>query len=254
MPTFAEVLRQLTPEARELLIQMVEAHMASEPGDREFMTMRTGAGTIMLFTGSAPFAGDGIDRTAMNDLASLSVIRHVRNDRHGNAVYDISPNSRTTYGLIMAERGGAVAAIEAPVRRLAESKALAHQHSGVSHHLTEALELLWSESTTDQTVSAFGAHLRSALADLAGDLTLRTSNPESVVESLQVWLAGRTQVRSGDALVEMAKTVVSLTQRLTHIRDETAKGRPLEGWHELRRAAFLASMLCFELAEVAGGR
>ncbi len=254
MATFADVLRQLTPEAKDLLVRMVDAHLASDPGDREFFTVRTGAGTGMIFTGNAPFNGEQIDRTALNDLSQTQAIRLLRHDRHRNPVFDIGPNARRLYALLMAERGHAASSVEEPVRRMMESRAMVEAHPGVAHHLSEAFALLWSDSTSDQTVSELGAHLRSALADLVGDLTARQSNPEQIAKSLETWVAGRAEVRSGNALVSMAKTVLALTQRLTHIREEANEGRPIEGWHELRRAAFLTSLLCYELAEVASGR
>ena len=49
------------------------------------------------------------------------------------------------------------------------------------------------------------------------------------------------------SLVDLLATVLSLDQRVTHVRDEVDKGVPLRCWDEVRRAVFTTVFACAEL-------
>jgi hypothetical protein len=57
--------------------------------------------------------------------------------------------------------------------------------------------------------------------------------------------------RKGKVLLELVRHNLGCCQRLTHIHDETERGRPLRSLDELRRMVFVTSAVCYELAALA---
>lgn len=119
-----------------------------------------------------------------------------------------------------------------------------------AHHLSEALALLWSgTASTEPAVVEIGSHLRSALQALVHDVA--GGKPGQANENVRRWAPTVTAAREAALLVAMVEHAHSCCQRLTHIRDESAKGRPLRSVDELRRIAFLTTVVCNEVAAAA---
>ena len=49
-------------------------------------------------------------------------------------------------------------------------------------------------------------------------------------------------------------STLRLDHRLNHVRDEVGKGEPTPTYEEMRRAAFLTALVCYELDRAVGGR
>lgn len=247
---YGEIAKRLTPDAEALFVAMVDAHLASRKGDREFVLMQLGEGSYIYWTGDSTFSENTADESALRDLAGYGLLRVVRHGNDGAPTYDIPGDGLAFYRALREVRGQPITNVESAVRRLTEGAEFARTHSGVSDHLRMALELLWSDRVDDKTVSNLGSHLRSAIIDLVNTMAGATS--EDVASSLKRALdscaqEGRIQEREVVMLLELVRACQSLNKRLTHIRDETSKGRPLRNWDELRRATYLTTVLCSEL-------
>lgn len=48
-------------------------------------------------------------------------------------------------------------------------------------------------------------------------------------------------------IVELARVVLRLDNRLNHVRDERDRAAPEVEWEEIRRAAFATTVACYEL-------
>jgi hypothetical protein len=74
---------------------------------------------------------------------------------------------------------------------------------------------------------------------------------EKPVERLRTWLEAQNLPKREQTaiarLVELTDAVLRLDQRLAHVRDEAGKGEPPITWEEIRRAAFLTAVVCYEL-------
>lgn len=123
--------------------------------------------------------------------------------------------------------------VEDFVRNTVDGANFARDHPGAAHHLTEAFALLWSDNTNSQVIAEIGEHLRGAIMDMAHDLTGGKGPPEKPVEQLRGYLQhigdhlGDRECAVLDSLIGLASITLHLDQRLTHIRDEVGKGRPL---------------------------
>ena len=80
---------------------------------------------------------------------------------------------------------------------------------------------------------------------------MAASKPEQANENVRRWAPTVAAEREAALLVAMVEHAHSCCQRLTHIRDESAKGRPLRSVDELRRIAFLTTVVCNEVAAAA---
>ena len=135
-------------------------------------------------------------------------------------------------------------------RRLVNDDDFSDRFPTSAHHLSEALALLWSNhASTETAVVEIGTHLRSALQSLVHDVA--GGKPEQANENIRRWAPTVTADREAALLVAMVEHAHSCPQRLTHIRDESAKGRPLRSIDELRRIAFLTTVVCNEVAAAA---
>lgn len=252
-PKYVDIVARLTPEAEQLFVRMVEAHLAAPTGrSREFYTwgLSRRDPRLRLIDGDAV----PVDPSALRDLESYSLIRLVRVGRQSDRVYDVSGESLKFYRWLQTYRGEPIEAPAESARRLVEGDGFAAAHAGSAHHISEALALAWSDRTDDQTVSEIGTHLRSAVMDLVSDLVGdRLTDPEQPKKRVAEWLPDKVGEREAEALVNLVEWTVKLANRLAHVRDEIGKGRPLRGWDEVRRAAHLTSVVCFELSAVARG-
>lgn len=252
---FTDIASRITVEAEQLFNEMVETHLASEPGHRFFMAHVTNRGMHMQFVGqtSVPFEDQLIDEPALDDLRGYNLVRR-KSTRQNTTSYNISGEAIRFHAWLRNHRGKPLESIEVAARRLVSGDAFASSHSTTAYHLEQAMGLLWSEGTADNKVAVeLGMHLRSALIDVVGDLTGTTSKPEDVAGNLTGWLARRPTDRESKAiasLVQLAIDTQSLNQRVTHIRDDMSKGESPLTWEEMRRATFLTVVCCNELARL----
>ena len=155
----------------------------------------------------------------------------------------------------MAKQGTALEQVDTDVRRVIEGEAFAAMHAGAAHHLREAFALLWQDRLDDQAVSELGDHLRKALMDTVTDVVGDTpGKQEKPVERLRDWVSGlevndREQAVL-EALVELARATLRLDHRLNHIRDEADLDQPPATKAELRRAAFVTTLVCDQLSSL----
>jgi len=262
--TYDEVLVRLSPEAVILFKEMVEAHLLAGSGDRVFLCV-AGGGTCLIFSGtSRPRLGarprqswDDIDAGALMDLASFGLL-HTEYNSSGDPVYRISGQGQHFYSWLTARSGSPVLQVDEQVRRLVSDR-FASAHVNAAHHLSEAFNLLWSQSTSDQSISELGDHLRKSLMDLTSDIVGDDGGrQEQPVVRLKKWLAGRAddlgarEVVVLERLIDLTEATMRLDHRLNHVRDEQDNGVAPPTWDELRRAAFTTAFLCSELSAMVG--
>lgn len=248
---FEELANRLTPEALDLFQEMAGAHTEST-GDRLFIRADSAAGTHMIFSGegsSRQFSK--FDGGAVQDLLGWGLL-HLGHNRRGTPNYRVSGEGQRFFRWQQG-RGSAIDRVEQEVRRVTDSSAFAEAHPGASHHLREAFELLWGAKTDEQVVSEIGDHLRKALMDTTTDVVGSEGGgqQEKPIPRLKAHLESlRLPVREGEVVaqvIELARVVLGLDQRLNHIRDEADKGEPKATWEEIRRAAFATALTCYEL-------
>ncbi len=249
--SFENLAGRLTPEALALFREMAAAHIEGT-GDRMFIRADTMGGTHMIFTGEGPHRQfSGFDGGAVEDLVGWSLLRVGFSGRSTN--YRITGEAQRFYRWLMQSEGSAVEQVEEEVRRVITGSKYASRHQGAAHHLSEAFELLWGGRTDDQVVSEIGDHLRKALMDATTDVVESTSagEQEKPIQRLQNHIAGLDlPSREADVIsqiVELARVVLRLDQRLDHIRDEMDSGKPGTSWDEIRRASFTTAFVCYEL-------
>ena len=249
---FDDLVDRLAPEALDLFREMAAAHLEST-GDRLFILTDTAAGTELNFLGKGsnrPFGG--VDLGALADLTDWRLLR-IDNGGWGSSNYRVTGEGQYFYQKLMQSEGSAVDQIEQEIRRVTSGPDYAKAHPGVAHLLREAFELLWGGQTDDQVVSKVGDHLRKALMDATTDLVGPDTEgrQEQPTPRLKRHLKGldlpSREAEVVSRIVELAEAVLSLDQRLDHIRDEADKGKPSATWEEIRRAAFTTAFTCYEL-------
>jgi hypothetical protein len=250
--TFSEDLAQrLPPEAETLFCKMVDLHLRAGGGDRRFLATATWSSSLLIFSArniKETFEGDPI---ALDDLADYGLLRRSVGSS-GGSQYSVTADGLHFHRWLMEQRGQPVAQVERTATAFVSTDQFVQRHPQVAQQLREAFALVWADRTDDTAVAEAGGHLRSVLQDLTTDLVgSEAGDLESIGPRLRRWLANRAL---GDRervvierLVELVEAVASLDQRVTHVRDETGEGRPLRAWDELRRAAFLTAVVCFEL-------
>lgn len=154
----------------------------------------------------------------------------------------------------MDREGTGVAQVEEQVQRVIEGDAFAEAHAGAAHHLREAFALLWGGRTDDQVVSEVGDHLRKAIMDITTDVVGPGGDQERPIGRLtdrlnELTVSDRERAVLAQ-LVELARVCLRLDHRLNHIRDEADQGEPPTSWEEIRRAAFVTSLVCYELSRI----
>jgi len=249
---FDDLANRLTPEALDLFREMAAAHVEST-GDRMFIRVDKRAGANLIFTGEGSRRQfQGLDGSAVEDLVAWGLL-HVGYSSRGTPNYRVTGEALRFYRWLMQNEGSAVEQVEETVRRVVLGSTYAEVHPGAAHHVHEAFELLWSGRTSDQIVSEIGDHLRKALMDATTDAVGSTSEggQERPIERLRRHMAGLSlPSREADVvsqIVELARAALRLDHRLNHIRDEVDLGEPAALWEELRRAAFVTALVCYEL-------
>lgn len=155
-------------------------------------------------------------------------------------------------------KGMPITQVEEIVRTTVDGAAFANNHSGAVHHLAEAFALLWSDNTNNQVIAEIGEHLRGAIMDIAQDISGGEGTSEKPVGQLKDYLRsisdklGERETGVLENMVDLIEVTLRLDQRLTHIRDETGKDRPLRSWDEARRAAFVTAFSCYEIFRALG--
>lgn len=258
--TFEELANRLTAEALNLFREMSAAHLEST-GDRFFILTSTFGGASLHFvgkgSGSRHTFGD-VDPGALNDLASWNLLHIEYGQRDPN--YRVTGEGQRFYRWLMLREGSAVEQVEAVVRRLISGSEYAKAHPNPSHHLREAFELLWSGLTDDPVVSEIGDHMRKALMDAVSDLVGLDAGgwQEEPISRLKDHVVGlglaTREAEVVSRLVDLARSVLRLDNRLVHIRDETDRGERRADWEEIRRAAFATSFVCYELGRIQAQR
>ena len=242
---------RFTPEARQLFGEMVEAHLAAT-GDRQFMFTASMGGSLVQLTSSDWMRADP-DGGALSDLESYRLIRVSHIGRHGQKNYRIPGDSIHFYNWLMEQEGTPVEQIEADALRLVEGAEFAKRHPSAAGHVGEALSLLRSpQAITEQVASEIGGHLRGAVFDFAEKVTGGTGAERekpipTLIEAVENADVEDRERKVLVSLVDLLATVLSLDQRVTHVRDEVDKGVPLRGWDEVRRAVFTTVFACAEL-------
>jgi hypothetical protein len=252
--SYEEVRRRLTPAALQLFREMVDAHLAAGPGEKLFIRADSMGGTGLIFTGkTARRDWEGFDGAALDDMVSYGLL-HLNFGGRGTPKYRVGGEAIAFHRWLMQQEGSAVDQLGEQVQRFVTGSDFAADHADAAHHLRQAFELLWGGRTDDQVVSEVGDHLRKALMDVTTDIVGSSARgkQERPIERLRAHFDGQTlSERERNVLaqlVELARVALCLDHRLNHIRDESDRGRPVAGWEEIRRAAFVTALLCYELS------
>ena len=245
----------LPDEALSLFREMAALYVQSE-GDRMFWTSHTFGGRSLVFEANGTRQEiRGVDKGALDDLTSCGLL-HMDFTQSGDPVYRVSADGQRFYRRLMQSKGAAPSQVEDEVRRVVAGAEYAEAFPGSAHHLHEAFGLLWSGGTVDQIVSEIGDHLRKALMDATSELLGPTvdGDQEKPIERLKDYLEAADLPSREAAVVvqavELARVVLRLDQRLSHIRDEADSGEPEAAWEETRRAAFTTAFVCYELSRL----
>jgi len=242
--TNEEVAQRLSESARRLLIWMTDCHNSANT-NRFFQFVATFGGSSVVWANGGEF---DTDRAALNELVDVGLLRRTSGGR--DPKFEVRHDA-VLFVQWLRSRGGALQAVDREARRLVNDEDFSDRFPTSAHHLSEALALLWSDrASTEAAVVEIGSHLRSALQSLVHDVA--GGKPEQANENIRRWVPTVTADREAALLVAMVEHAHSCCQRLTHIRDESAKGRPLRSVDELRRIAFLTTVVCNEVAAAAG--
>ena len=241
--TYVEVEQRLSQAARLLLLWMTDRH-GSASTNRFFQFVATFAGSSVIWAHGGEFE---TDEAALNELVDVGLLRRTSGGR--DPKFEVRQDA-VLFVHWVRSRGGAVAAVEEETRRLVEDADFSDRYPTPSHHLAEALELLWSDqASTEPAVVEIGTHLRSALQAVVHDVA--GGKPEQAHENIKRWATTVMADREAALLVAMVEHAHRCCQRLTHIRDESDRGRPLRSMDELRRIVFLTIVVCNEVAAAA---
>ena len=241
--TYDEVEHRLSQAARHLLIWMTDRHNSAST-NRFFQFVATFGGCSVVWAHGGEFE---TDQAALNELVDVGLLRRTSGGR--DPKFEVRHDA-VLFVQWLRSRGGALQAIDREARRLVNDDDFSDRFPTSAHHLSEALALLWSDrASTEAAVVEIGSHLRSALQSLVHDVA--GGKPEQANENIRRWAPTVTADREAALLVAMVEHAHSCCQRLTHIRDESAKGRPLRSVDELRRIAFLTTVVCNEVAAAA---
>ncbi len=244
----------LPPETEQLFVEMAEATLSSTtPAHRMFMLAVHLGGNRLVFAGQPRRDWKDVDPGALDDLASLGLLRKSFGGR-GTPNYRLTNDGRRFFEWLMSQRGEPIRQVEQTVRTWLGSEGFASRYPAASASLGRAFEQLWHGETDDQAVSGYGADLRAALQDFASELqghlkldssTSREKPVDRLAEAVEA-LADRVGEREEAVLaqlVELCRVTLRQVQRIHHVR---AEGE-LSGWDELRRAGFVLVMVVHEL-------
>ncbi|MCA1702266.1 MAG: hypothetical protein LC808_02935 [Actinobacteria bacterium] len=251
---FATLHKRLDQDTLTLFGEMVEAHLATGTGDRLFIRADSWSGCGLIFSGKGNRQNwDGFNGGSLDDLCSYGLL-HQGHSGGGNPNYRVSADGTTFYTWLRRKQGTAVDQTEQAVLQLTRSAEFAARHPGAAHHLGEAFELLSADRSGPQVCSEIGDHLRKAIMDTVTDL-LGGEDQEQPATRLDAWLDEHEALHPRERqvladLTRLTRSIMRLDHRLNHIRDEASKGQPAPDYEEVRRAAFLTAVVCYELDRV----
>lgn len=86
--TFDEIAIRLTPEGRELLLEMVDRHLSTPDAPyRHFLVAETWGGALLIRAGGSDGTAIQTSRSTLNDLTELGLLRVGHRGR--NASYEV---------------------------------------------------------------------------------------------------------------------------------------------------------------------
>lgn len=256
-PDFAHALDRLDPAAVEMFCEMVETHLAAGEGDRIFIRADSMDGCGLIFSHhKVPRDWDGFDGGYLDDLVDHGFL-NAGFSRQGTPNYRVASEGRAFYRWLQEREGAAVAKTEYTAVRLVQSAEFAARHRQTAHHLNKAFALLDHSKLSEQTISEIGDHLRKALMDIVEDVVDQPGLREQPVDRLDAWISTRTGLHDREqralvALAGLTRAVLRLDHRLNHVRDEADKKEPSPTEDEVRRAAFLTTLTCYEISILEG--
>lgn len=256
-----ELLRsRLDGEGLDLLRGMIDLHLAAGSGSRFFIFSQTFGGSSLHFVASeAQQTLDNVDKGALTNLVAYGLL-HLEYTSRATPNYRVSAEGVAFYRWLRQQDGQAIDQVQISILRLVDSQQFASSHPSASQLLNEVFQLLWSDRSDMSWVSEIGDHLRKALMDTVSDLVVKDDNtPERPVDRLRQGLQRLPHLhererRMIEQLISLTQAVISLDNRLVHVRDEEHKGEPVPTHNEVRRAAFLTAITCVELSELFHGR
>lgn len=247
---FDHVRSLLSPEPLQLFSELVEA-IQNTTGERSIYRMDFGEASFLFLETAAGRKTWNLDVEKLDSLLEYGLVTRMEGTR-----FRVSGDGSAFYAWLQNEQGLPIAQLAQKSLDLVRSAEFASRHASCSHHLSEAFNLLWEGSTENPNVSEIGLHLRNALFDIANDVNRDGKTSEDLVKRLNGWMSvAALQEREREALeslIVFAKTTLSHAQRLTHIRDDLKKGNPSPEFAEIRRCAFLTSLVCYEIFELCG--
>ena len=255
--SYEKLRSRLDGEGLDLLRSMTDLHLAAGAGTRFFIFSQTLRGSSLHFASpKARQSLDNVDKGALKNLAAYGLL-HLEYASRGTPNYQVSAEGVAFYRWLRQQDGRAIDQVHTSILRLVDSQNFASSHPSASQLLNEAFQLLWSDRSDKSWVSEIGDHLRKALMDTVSDLVDNDDNtPERPVDRLKQGLQRLPHLheRERRAIESLTQAVISLDNRLAHVRDEEYKGEKVPTHNEVRRAAFLTAVTCVELSELFHGR
>jgi hypothetical protein len=256
---FSHVRDRLDAETLELFGEMVEAHLEAGAGDKVFIRSDTWGGSGLIFSNkTVRHDWRGFNGGSLDDLVSFSLL-HPGFGGRGGKNYRISADGVAFYRWLREQQGEPIAQVSKAVVDLIDSPRFATRQPGAAHHLNEAFKLLRTEGTSTQRISEIGDHLRKAIMDATTAVLGEDTGQEKPIARLESWLERNTDLHERERqvladLIRLAGSTLHLDHRLNHVRDELGKGEPAPTFEEMRRAAFVTALACYELDRAVGGR
>lgn len=256
---FSHARDRLDLETLDLFGEMVEAHLEAGVGDKLFIRSDSQVGNGLIFsTKSVRRDWRGFNGGSLDDLVSFGLL-HLGFGGRGSKNYRISADGVAFYRWLREQQGEPIAQVRTAVVDLIDSPRFATRQPGAAHHLAEAFSLLRTEGTSTQQTSEIGDHLRKAIMDATTAVLGEDPGQEKPIARLESWLDGNTTLHDRERpvladLFRLAASTLRLDHRLNHVRDEVGKGEPAPTFEEMRRAAFMTALACYELDRAVGGR
>ena len=254
--SYEDLRTLLEGEGLELLREMTDLHLAAGSGTRSFVFSQTFGGTSLHFASSEIRQSlANVDTGALTNLAVYGLL-HQDDTSRRTPRYRLSADGLAFCRWLRQQDGRAIDQVQASILRLVDSRQFATAHPTVSRLLNEAFELLWSDRSDKLWISEIGDHLRKALMDIVYDLGDNTdTTPEQPVVRLKQHLRSLPHLHQRERKVleqtiDLTQAVINLDHRLAHVRDEEHKGEGVPTHREVRRAAFLTAVTCYELSEL----
>lgn len=256
---YSDIRDRLDDEALELFGQMVEAHLEAGRGEKLFLRSDSLGGNGLIFS-SDQVRRDwrGFNGGALDDLVGYGLL-HLGFGGRGNKNYRVSAEGLAFYKWLRREQGQPIEQVSAAVIELVDSPGFATRQPDAAHHLGEAFELLRADDLNDQRMSELGDHLRKAVMDSATAVLGDGANPEQPAKRLRNWLGNHDGLQAREQvmltrLVDLVEATIEEDHRINHVRDELSRDRARPDYEEVRRAAFMTALVCYEIDRLRGGR